>query len=328
MNKTNKFLTIILLGFLVGSLVNSALTYGAVASDSLVLTKGDYTKGQYLYSNTTVNNLLLAYIDVEVVDRFIPGSSAYEFVAIQVTIDFIEDFLDFEPYDYLQYTSLIFAHNRTTFLPTAQLKFANATYSEEGNLLHETDINELTNLDNTNVTLGDFSAIYGDLDIADPHYAAVDNFMFSFAMFNAIMFMYFPFTILAISPTANDGDTISFEATEGLCHGNQTIYDTNLDTHNSIHVEYHTTFVFIFDDLDNVNVFYHETSGLILRSVEMDTASNANYEFRPTDINCAQDVVSPTPTDDNNRTLPFPYLSVAIALTILSIVSYSYRKKK
>ncbi|MHA1200516.1 MAG: hypothetical protein ACTSQF_14440 [Candidatus Heimdallarchaeaceae archaeon] len=328
MNKTKKFLTITILAILVGSLLNSALTYGIVASDNLVLSEGDYTKGQYLYSNSTVTDLLIAYIEVEVVDKFTPEVLGFELAVIQVTIDLIEDFLDFEPFDQLQYTSWIYTHNRTTLLPCAQFKMANATYMEEATLLHETNINNMLNFDNAIVTLGDFSATYGDLDIADPHYDAVDEFMYSFTMFNVVMLMYFPFTILAISPTANSGDTINVAPIVGSCLGNQTIYDTNYDTHNSTHVEYHTTFVFQFDDLDDINVFYHEVSGLIIRSTEDDTASGARYEFRPTDINCEYSVESSTTPSDNNRTLPFPYLGMVITFTVLGIVAYGLRKKK
>ena len=66
MNRKVKSFTILLLGLLVVSIYFSALTQGAVISDQLIVTEGSYVKGKFLYTNSTHNDVLMAYITLSV----------------------------------------------------------------------------------------------------------------------------------------------------------------------------------------------------------------------------------------------------------------------
>ena len=329
MNGIKYLITLFIMGNLLFSTMNPTFVKGAVASDLIEVTTGAFTKGEYVFCNGTQPGILVAYINVEVIDRFTPEDIPLELIAINVSISTIGGILGMDPDTIFEYVSLIWVHNRTTLLPAAHLKIATSNYSMEASVLHETTVAELMDLNNAMVTINNFTSLYADVDVSNPLYSDVEDLMFTFALMNAILLIYFPFTILTISPTAQNGDTIRFEQTEGLCQGTAPILDTTGHIYQSIKVIYYDTFTFAFDEIDDVYVHYDTTTGLIINSFEYDTVANTHYEFRPVEI-YQGNIVTPTPTltSDNTESSPFPYLVVFVAILFASLTTFINRKKK
>ena len=88
MNRKVKSFTILILGLLVASIYFSALTQGAVLSDQLIVTEGSYVKGKFLYTNSTHNDVLMAYITLSVDDIWNDSYSLLNVVNFKVLYEF------------------------------------------------------------------------------------------------------------------------------------------------------------------------------------------------------------------------------------------------
>jgi hypothetical protein len=313
-----KSISISLLSLLIFSLLLSSYTQGLVAPDQLELTVGSYVKGKMLFSNTTHSDHHTANVEISVDNIFNATDIARNIVAILTEIEILDsEAFDMGPFNTFSYTSLLYEFNRSTFIGVAQLLLANSTYSAEMSLLHKTNFIELINRNNSIITIGSYSIEYGDLDIADPKYDEVTGLMAMSYILNYGLIMEFPYTILAISPQANTGDTINFELTDGTVIGKPTINTPDATSYDTIHVEYSNTFVVGFDDVGEVDVFYDAKTGFILRSIEKDTASNSQFEFSPQEINIVK-----------SGLLPFPFLEVLVAIAAFSIILIVYKRRK
>ncbi len=318
MKRKTKTISILILNLLLLSLLLSNYTQGLVAPDQLEVTVGSYVKGKMLFSNTTHSDVHTANIEISVDDIFNATDISLNIVAISVTTELLDpNVFDIAPFTTFTYTSLIFEHNRTTLLGVAKLILSNSTYTTEMTLLHKTKFSEFTDLDNAQINIGSYSIKYGDLDVADPKYDEVNILMNKASTIDTAILNEFPYTILAISPKANVGDTINFETVDGTVSNNPTINTPDGTSYDAIQVEYSNTFVVGFDDVGEVEVYYDATTGFILRSIEKDTASNSQYEFAPQEIKIAK-----------SGLLPFPFIEVLMAVTVFSIILVVFRKRK
>lgn len=307
-----------MLSLLIFTLLLSSYTQGLVAPDQLEVTVGSYVKGKMLFSNTTHSDHHTANVEISVVDIFNATDISLNIVAISVTTEILDsDAFDMGPFTTFSYTSLIFEHNRTTILGVAQLLLSNSTYSAEMSILHKKKFSEFTNFNNSRITIDSYIITFGDLSVADPKYEEVNGLMLMVLILNYGLLMEFPYTILAISPQANVGDTINFELADGSVQGKPAITTPDGSSYDTIHVEYSNAFVVGFDDVDEVEVYYDAKTGFVLRSVEKDTASNSQFEFVPQEIKIAK-----------SGLLPFPFLEVLIAVTVFGIITIIYRKRK
>ena len=91
MNRKVKSFTILLLGLLVASIYFSALTQGAVLSDQLIVTEGSYVKGKFLYTNSTHNDVLMAYVTLSVDEIWNDTNTLLNLVNFKVLYEFQED---------------------------------------------------------------------------------------------------------------------------------------------------------------------------------------------------------------------------------------------
>jgi hypothetical protein len=98
--------------------------------------------------------------------------------------------------------------------------------------------------------------------------------------------------------------------------GTATMLTSDEKSHEAIHVEYADTFTFSFDDVDEVDAFYESKSGLLIKSIETDTASDAHFEFSATEINIKASLI------------PFPFFGVIIGLIAIGLSAVYIRKKR
>ncbi|MCG3217146.1 MAG: hypothetical protein KAS63_10490 [Candidatus Heimdallarchaeota archaeon] len=89
------------------------------------------------------------------------------------------------------------------------------------------------------------------------------------------------------------------------------------NSYDTIHVKYDDSFVLGFDDVDEVDVFYDAQTGLILRSIEKDTASNSQVEFLPSEV-----VIK------RAGLIPFPFTGVIVSFVTIGLIAVFIRKRK
>ena len=319
MNRKNKVLTIFILGVLISSVYFSALTKGAVAPDLLELTKDSYVKGKLLFTNSTHSDLLAANNEITVVNIVNFTDIALNMIQIRVSYDVVNDeLLDMEGIDHMHYTSLVLENNRTIGLPVVEYAISNSTYSMSASLLDETTVDGLMNFNNTKVTIDGTTYIAGDVDSSHVKYDEVSEIMLGFIFFNIGIGYEFNYTIYGISPQANVGDVINFGPPRlGSVIDKPAVITSNGDSYDTIHVKYDDTFTFALDDLDEVDVYYEAKTGLIIRSIEKDTASSSQLEFQPSEINIARAGL-----------IPFPITSIIVGFLAIGLIAVFIRKRK
>ncbi len=319
MNRRVKIITIFVLGLLVFSLYFSAFSQAVLVSDQLVLKAGSNVKGKYLFSNTTVSDLEIAELILKVDRIFTDNATTFSFVQITTTLEVVagqENPIGLENITLFSYTSIIFEHNRTTLLPAARLYMSNSTYSLEVSVLYLDGIDEMQDFNNANVTYEGSSYIFKDVDPLDPIYGDLFFAVLLAAMVNVDMLNSQLYTPYAINPSANSADTIHYDPTNGVVKGTATMLTSDGNSHDAIHVEYANTFTFGFDDVDEVDAYYETKTGLLIRSIEKDTASDAHFEFVASEI------------DIQAGLLPFPFLGVVIGIIAIGLTAIFIRKRK
>lgn len=320
MNKKTQILTILMLGFLVASIYFSALSQAIVASDVLELNAGSYVKGKLLYSNTTHSDVLGAYSNITVDDVY--NCTTYNVRLVEITVNYaIEsvegDVLGFGIFDTLSYTSLIFADNRSYVLPVARLLLANDTFSGELTVLHSQAIDDMQVQNDTRIIIDGTTYKYGDIYPGHPKEDIVNDMFISWALMNLAFALYFTHTPLAISPTANVGDTITFYPSDGNVIDLPAVTTSLGKSYDTIHVGYPTTFILAFGAYDDVDCFYEASSGLLIRSLEKDTLTGEQLEFQPIEVKIKK-----------SGLLPFPFVGVVVSIIAIGLVVVFIRKKK
>lgn len=313
-----KFLSFLILGFLVTSICFSDLSKGVVAPDQLKLSPDSYVKGRFLLTNSTHSDLHLADMTIYV-DKIWNTTDTYENI-IQITITMepvIEEGnpLGIDDIDIFEYTSWIFEHNRTTLLPGARIYIGNSTWAIAASVLHHTAIWGIQDdYVDVNVTYEGSTYIYGDVDPLDPIYSDLSGIMFIYAIFNALLLSYFPYTILAISPEANVGDTINYYPSDGPVDAIIPI-TVGTKSYDTFKVDYVDTMVFGLDEAADNNIFYETKTGLLVRAIEDDVVDNEKREFAPTEIKIKTGLI------------PYSFVGVIVSLMAIGLLVI-YRKKK
>lgn len=320
MNKKIKSFTILLLGLLVASIYFSALSQGALLSDQLVVTEGSYVRGKFLFTNSTHNDLLMAYITLTVDDIWNDTYTLLNIVNFKVLYEFEsgeDNPLGTEDFTTMEMTAAVFEHNRTTILPAATLVMANDTWEMSADILYLEDTENMLDLDYTNVTIDGDSFIYGDMDGTEPEYSDVLGMMFMFAIINGALLSYQAYTPYAINPQANVADTVHFEPTNGVVDELEPITTSEGDAYDCVNVEYINTATFGLDDVGEVDVHYEQKTGLLIRSLEKDTSGDTIMEFQPIEV-----VIK------SAGFLPFPIVGVIVSFVAIGLVVVISRKRK
>ncbi|NPD88855.1 MAG: hypothetical protein HGN29_09020 [Asgard group archaeon] len=318
MNKRVKISTVFILGLLIASMNFSAFSQAVVVSNQLSLKADSYVKGKYLYSNTSVFDLELADITINIDKIFDDVGTTFTFVQITTTMEVAtgqENPLGLEDITTFSYTSLIFEHNRTTFLPAARILASNASFSLEISVIYLDTIGEMMEQNNTKITIDGSSYIFGDVDSLSPIYIDVLYYLLFFIYFNDDLLDYHKYTPFAINPDANVGDTIRYVPTNGLVEAEGSLL-TNGNSYDILHVRYDNTFAFLMDDVDEIEVYYESKTGLLIRSIEKDTSSDSQFELSPYEI------------EIKASSIPFPFFGAIISLVAIGITIVFLRKKK
>lgn len=319
MKRKIKLFTLFILGLIIASIYFSAYSQAVVASDQLSLKADSYVKGKYLFSNTTVFDLELADITLNIDKIFDDVGTTFTYVQLTATVEIAigqENFMGWEDMTTVSYTSLIFEHNRTTFLPAARLYASNSSFSFEVSVVHLDTIEEMMEMNNTKITIDGTSYILGDVDPLNPIYAEVLYYYLIFVFYNAVILDYHNFTPFAINPSANVGDTIRYIPTNGLVESEGSLLTSEGNSHNILYVKYDDTFTFLTDDVDEVDAYYESKTGLLIRSIEKDTSSSSQFEFSPYEI------------DIKASLIPFPFIGVIIGMIAIGLTTVLIRKKK
>ena len=96
-----------------------------------------------------------------------------------------------------------------------------------------------------------------------------------------------------------------------------TVITSNGVSYDTIHVKYDDTFTFALDDLDEVDVYYEAKTGLLIRSIEKDTASDSQLEFLPSEVKIARAGL-----------IPFPITGIIVGFVAIGLIAVFIRKKK
>jgi len=285
--KKRLFVTFFVLGFFISSIFISDLSQGLIAPDELKLTKGSYVKGNYLYTNDTHTDVLIWKNEVIVEDIFKPRDSPYNLIQLKVSYNYSEDveFSFFEAMTTVEWTQLIFEHNRTTLLFAGRIFLSNSTWSLEISTLYLDTIAGLTNESNVKITyINGTSYIIGEVDPLDPRYPELESTADYWKTFNQDIKSLFPWTIFAISPKAEIDNEINFKDNPGKVVDKPSI-NVSTEPYDTIHVAYNDSFTFSFEMLDEVEVYYEATTGLLLSSYENQPGYNLTLRFVPYEIN-------------------------------------------
>ena len=316
--KKKTILSFFILGFLFASIITSDLSKGLVASDQLEVNNGSYVKGDYLITNDTHTNELLWNMEIEVEKSFKPRDSSNKLTQIKVTYNYSTntEFAFIESMDVFELTHLIFEHNRTTLLAAARLFIANSTWSVEISTLHQNSIIDLVNENKTRITYGNGTS-YNFEEVAPsetvyPELASLVNF---WQGFNFFILEEWAWTFLAISPTAETGDTITYTEAFGNVVDTPELLFLNLGTYNTIQVEYVNTTTFGLEIFKTVEVYYESKTGLLIKSTEDYPAYNITMRFVPTEIKITSNI------------LPL-VLGISIAVIVIAGITVIYIKKK
>ena len=203
--KKKVFLSFIVLGFLVSSILTSDLSKGAVAPDNLEINKGSYVKGKYLFTNNTHTNEFLWDIKLEIEKSIKPGGSSNKLIQMKITQDNFSnnELSPVEGMDNFEITPLVFEHNRTTLLVAARLFVSNSTYSVEISTLHNSKLIDIVNETKTRITFGNGTVYdFEDVSPTSPVYSELSSLVSFWAFYNGFMADEMPWTIFAISPSA------------------------------------------------------------------------------------------------------------------------------
>ncbi len=318
MNRKNKVLTIFMLGVLISSIYFSALTKGAVAPDLLELTKDSYVKGKLLFTNTSVADHVVADIEIQVVNIVNFTDLSMNMVQIRILYDIADnEFLGLDEVDHLDYTSLVLESNRTVAFPVVEFTMSNSSYYAKASLLDETTVDDVTNFNNTKVTIDGTTYRFGDVDVNDTKYDEIAEIMAGMLLFNLALGLVFVQTVFAISPQTNVADTINFNPSMGSVIDKPAIITSLGDSYNTIHVKYDNTFTFGLDDVGEVETFYEAKTGLLIRSIEKDTASDTSLEFLPSEVNIARAGL-----------IPYPITGIVVGFIAIGLIAVFIQKKK
>ena len=341
MNKKVQLLSVIFAFFLLASFNNLNLSRGIVVSNQLELLTGSYVEGRLLYSNSTVSDLHVSFPTIKIKDIFTTTDVSFEFVHIaykQEMIPGINHPAIGDEMDFLEMNHLIFTHNRTTFLPAARLVMGNSTYYSEASILGYDSIADLTNLNNTKITINEDSYIWGDVSPVDPFYDDLVNIMFSFVMINSGWKEYYTWTLLGISPSANVSDQINYFDTYNYVPELGTVIDkphiptSSGPSFNTTHVHYEYNSVFGFWDAPEIEAYYEAKTGMLIRLIETDGIEK--YEFLPDVVHIEIPKTNETDgengddTDNGNTfTIDFSIPGVTLGISALCTLIILRRRK-
>jgi len=320
MNRKVKSFTILITGLLVASICFSALSQGDLLSDQLIVTEGSYVKGKYLYTNSTHNDVLMAYMTLSVDEIWNDTNTLLNLVNFKVLYEFQADGenpLGADDMTIMEITAAVFEHNRTTFLPAATLMMRNATWEASADILYLKDTAGMMDFDKANITIDGVSYLWEDMDGSETNYMDYFGMIFSFAIINAVLLSYNAYTPYAINPHGNVADTVSFEPTNGVVDEFEPITTSQGDAYDCMNVEYVSTATFGLDDVGEVDTHYELKTGLLIRSLEKDTAAGTQMEFQPIEV-----VIK------SAFFLPFPFVGVIVSFVAIGLVVVLARKRK
>ncbi|MCE7740230.1 MAG: hypothetical protein KAU62_15550 [Candidatus Heimdallarchaeota archaeon] len=317
MNRKKTILTLVVLGLFITSIYVADVSKAVLVSDQLDLVVGTYVNGKLLYTNSTLTDHLLGYIDITVEDAFVATDTGDSLFKVKVAYDISThntDYLDFGDFNSIEMTHVIVKTNRTDILPSGTLYMGNDTFGVTMTTLHNTTVVGMMDIDNLKITFNNGTEyIYGDV-VSSPLLSALGEYAFGWAIFNGIFATYWDWTFLAISPLANVGDTVSYDPDLGIVLDKPAVITSTGASFDTIHVEYLVaTYGLAFDITTALEVFYDAKTGLILKTIE--TYGSDKVEFIPGEV---KNVVG----------IPFSTTAIIAALTVLSTLALIVRKRR
>ena len=315
MNRKNTFLALVVLGLFVSSVYVADVSKAVLVTDQIDLVVGTYVNGKLLYTNTSVTDHLISYIDVEVEDAFVTTDTSDSYFKVKVSYS-IEDTIFFAlgDFDAFEMTHVIAKLNRTDILPAGTLYMGNATFGVTMTTLHNTTAPGMLDYENNLKVTFDNGTEFLYATASPAIQSALDEYVIGWAIFNIGLSPYWIWTFLAISSTANIGDDISYDPVFGEVIGKPAVLLSSSDSYDSIHVLYDVpTWGFVFGGCSSLEVFYDARTGLAIKTIEHLGTEKA--EFIPTEV---KNVVG----------IPFSTTAIIAALTVLGTLALIVRKRR
>ena len=306
----------VVLGLFITSIYVADVSKAVLVSDQLDLAVGTYVNGKVLFTNSSLTDHLLGYVNITVEDAFVATDTSDSLFTVKVAYGLVThntDYMDFDEYNVVEMTHVIVKTNRTDILPTGRLYMGNATFGVSMSTLHNTTIAGMMDIDNLKIEfMNGTSYIYGD--VSSTMQSALAEWVFGWAIFNGIFATYWEWTFLAISPLANVGDTVSYDPDLGTVLDKPAVITSTGTSFDTIHVEYLVpTYGLAFDTTTALEVFYDAKTGLVLKTIE--TFGSDKVEFIPGEV---KNVVG----------IPFSTTAIISALTVLSTLALIVRKRR
>jgi len=240
MNRKKTILTMVVLGMFITSIYVADVSKAVLVSDQLDLVVGTYVNGKLLYTNSTLTDHLLGYVDITVEDAFVATDTGDSLFKVKVAYDISAhntNYLDFGDFNSIEMTHVIVKTNRTDILPAGTLYMGNNTFGVTMTTLHNTTVVGMMDVDDLKVTFNNgTSYIYGAVSSALQ--VALGEYVIGWALFNGIFATYWEWTFLAISPLANVGDTVNYDVILGTVLDKPTVITSTGSSYDTIHVEY------------------------------------------------------------------------------------------
>ncbi|MCG3259641.1 MAG: hypothetical protein H7644_07840 [Candidatus Heimdallarchaeota archaeon] len=317
MNRKKTILTLAVLGLFITSIYVADVSKAILVSDQLDLVVGTYVNGKLLYTNSSLTDHLLSYVNITVEDAFVATDTGDSLFKVKVAYDLSThntNYLTFDEFDSIEMTHVIVKTNRTDILPSGTLYMGNDTFGVTMTTLHNTTVVGMMDLDNLKITFNNGTEyIYGDV-VSSPLILALNEFVIGWALFNGILATYWEWTFLAISPLANVGDTVNYDLNLGIVLDKPAVITSTGTSFDTIHVEYLVpTYGLAFSTTSALEVFYDAKTGLILKTIE--TLGSDKVEFIPGEV---KNVVG----------IPFSTTAIIAALTVLSTLALIVRKRR
>jgi len=263
--------------------------------------------------------MLIWYNEILVEDIFKPEDSQYNLIQLKVSYNYSVDveFSFFEGMTNVEWTQLIFEHNRTTLLYGARIFLTNGTWDLEISTLYLNTIAGMIDKDNVKITyINGTSYIIGEVDPLDSVYSELESVADYWEQINHDINSIFPWTIYAISPKAEIDDEINFKDNLGTVVDKPSI-DVSSETYDTMHVAYNDSFTFSFELFSEVEVYYETKSGLLLSSYENQPGYNVILWFIPYEVNI-----------ETNNALVGIIVGVVVGVAVISALIVYFKKKK
>jgi hypothetical protein len=328
-----KLISFIVIIIIFSSLSNSQASF---APDQLELIKGSYIHGRIFEDIYPYHDLRMIF-DYDsrftIQNIFKLADINKNLVQLNITYDIITapDIVGITSGMIIQRHHIIWEDNRSIAIPGAYYKVTNGSYSVTLSLLEYDAFNQMSNLNNSIINLGDGRIVGWNelLQMSALRYEVL--ILISYVSTDWEFLKQVPYkTQHAISPLVNIGDQIDYGWFSGEIIGEDLIFfDSNNYNVFKCHVPYsESPPIFVTDNSYYIRImyetdfFYDRKTGLILRFQIYNETGHLFGFFEPDTF------YIPKNNDETVFTIPLNFIIIPICLSFLGYFVYNFRRKR